>query len=87
MSKRFRTLLIVAALVVAPSAPAVIGTIDVAPAATLLYPYFEADPANPNGVTTLLAVSNSSATAVVVHFTLWTDLGVPTETFNVTVAL
>ncbi|MHB8798230.1 MAG: hypothetical protein ACYDBY_07180 [Thermoanaerobaculia bacterium] len=65
------------------TALAVIGASDVAPAATLLYPYFEVDPSNPYGVTTLLTVANSSATASVVHFTLWTDLGVPTETFNV----
>ena len=65
------------------TALAVIGAPDVAPAATLLYPFFEVDPSNPNGVTTLLAVVNSSATASLVHFTLWTDLGVPTETFNV----
>lgn len=61
----------------------VVGAPDVAPASTLLYPYFEVDPSDPNGVTTLLTVVNSSATAALAHFTLWTDLGVPTETFNV----
>lgn len=66
----------------APTAHGVIGTIDVAPASTLLYPYFEVDLANANGVTTLLAVHNSSATAILVHFTLWTDLGIPTQSFN-----
>lgn len=64
-------------------ARAVIGATDVAPAATLLYPHFEVDLANSSGVTTLIGIHNSSATAVLVHVTLWTDLGVPTERFNV----
>jgi hypothetical protein len=62
---------------------AVIGTIDAVPAATLLVPYFEVDLSNPQGVTTLFSVNNSSASAVLAHVTLWSDLGVPTFAFNI----
>ncbi|HEX4954907.1 MAG TPA: hypothetical protein VF017_16070 [Thermoanaerobaculia bacterium] len=60
-----------------------IGTIDDVPAATLLLPYFEVDLDDPNGVTTLFSINNSSATAILAHVTLWTDLSVPTLDFNV----
>ena len=66
----------------ASPARAEIGTIDDVPAATLLLPYFEVDLDDPNGVTTLFSVSNTSATAVLAHVTLWTDLSVPTLDFN-----
>jgi hypothetical protein len=65
------------------SAQAAIGTIDVAPAATLLLPYFEVDLANDNGKQTAFRVSNTSATAMLVNVTLWTDLGVPTYNFPI----
>jgi hypothetical protein len=67
---------------VAP-ARAEIGTIDAVPAATLLLPYFEVDLANVNGVTTLLSINNSSATAVLAHVTVWSKVGVATLAFNV----
>jgi len=65
-----------------------LGTVDNVPAATLLLPYFEVDLGNPNGVTTLFAITNtgqgtSFATAILAHVTLWTDLGVPTVAFDV----
>lgn len=62
---------------------AVIGTIDTVPAATLLVPYFEVDLAPGGSRTTLFSINNASATAVLAHVTLWTDLGVPTTSFNV----
>jgi len=71
------------ALVWANPARAVIGTIDNVPAATLLIPYFEVDVADATGVTTLIGIQNTSATAVLVHLTLWTDLGIPTFAFDV----
>jgi hypothetical protein len=71
------------ALASAPPAAAVIGTIDRVPAATLLIPYFEVDTSDPNGVTTLIAIQNTSASAMVAHVTLWTDLGIPTQGFDV----
>jgi hypothetical protein len=62
---------------------AVIGTIDAVPAATLLVPYFEVELNNPGGKTTLFSINNASATAVLAHVTLWSDLGVATFAFNV----
>lgn len=74
-----------AACCLAPAgpAPAAIGANEVAPAATLLLPYFEVDLNNPGGVNTLFTVANASASAGVLHATLWTDLGVPTYTFDI----
>lgn len=66
-----------------PSARAEIGTIDQAPAATLLLPYFEVDWANPSAPVTSFTINNASATAVVAHVTLWTDEGIPTFNFDV----
>ncbi len=65
------------------SANAAIGTIDNAPAATLLYPHFEVDTASANGTNTLLTLQNTSATAILASVTLWTDYGLPTDHFNV----
>lgn len=66
----------------APSA-AVLGTNDVVPAATLLLPYFEVDLADADGRTTLLTVRNASPAPAVAHAVLWTDLGVPTVSFDI----
>ena len=67
---------------VAPSHAGVC-SIDLAPAATLLLPYFEVDLAHPDGVTTLFSVDNAAAEAVLTNVTVWTDLGVPTLSFPV----
>jgi hypothetical protein len=64
-------------------AEARIGTIDNVPAATLLLPYFEVDLGNTAGLTTLLSINNASATAVLAHVTVWSDLAVPTFAFNI----
>jgi hypothetical protein len=64
-------------------ASAKIGTLDAVPAATLLLPYFEVDFNDPAGVSTVFTVNNASATAVLAHVTLWSDLGVPTLGLNV----
>ncbi|HEX2224565.1 MAG TPA: hypothetical protein VHN15_10200, partial [Thermoanaerobaculia bacterium] len=66
----------------APAA-ADIGTVDDVPAATLLLPYFDVDLDNPQGITTLFSVNNASATAVLAHVVLWSDLSVPVLDFNV----
>ena len=60
-----------------------IGTIDDVPAATLLLPYFEVDIADANGVNTLFSINNASATAVLAHVMVWTDLSVPVLDFDV----
>jgi len=64
-------------------AAAKIGTIDLVPASTLLVPYFETDFDNPAGVDTLITVQNASASATMVHVTMWTDYGIPTDTFDI----
>lgn len=53
------------------------------PGATLLLPYFEVDLDKPSGMTTLFSINNASATAVLGHVTVWSDLGVPVFGFNV----
>ncbi len=57
--------------------------IDQRPAATLLLPYFEVDPNDAAGLTTLLSVNNASAAAVLANVVVWTDLGVPTLAFQI----
>ena len=77
-------LICAAALTASPRpASAAIGTLDVVPAATLLFPYFEVDLNNVNGVTTLMTVHNASATAILGHVVVYTDQGVPVTNFNI----
>jgi hypothetical protein len=81
------TLFLAAFLLLTVTAPAVRAadpcSIDQRPAATLLLPYFEVDPANPAGLTTLFSINNASAAAVLANVVVWTDLGVPTLGFQV----
>ena len=83
MKRRALCLALLCMLGLAGSASAVICTIDDVPAATLLLPYFEVDLTNPNGVTTLFSVNNASATAVLAHIVVWSDLTVPVLDFNI----
>jgi hypothetical protein len=53
------------------------------PAATLLLPYFEVNLTNPSAATTLLSINDSSATAMLAHVVIWSDLSVPVLQFNV----
>src|SRR5262249_2605934 len=53
------------------------------PGATLLFPYFEVDPSTSTGRDTYLSLANASATAILDHVTVWTDLGYPVLTFNI----
>ena len=62
---------------------AMICTVDDVPAATLLLPYFEVDLNNPDAMTTLFSINNASATAVLAHVVVWSDLSVPVLDFNV----
>ncbi|HKR66859.1 MAG TPA: hypothetical protein VJZ00_24240, partial [Thermoanaerobaculia bacterium] len=55
----------------------------VAPAATLLLPYFEVDLASPTGETTLFTVTNVGALPQIAHVTLWTDAAFPVLDFNI----
>ncbi len=68
----------------ATTAGARMGTLDQTRAATLLVPYFEVDP-DPDEptITTELVVSNTEFGIIcLAHFTLYTDLGIPTINFN-----
>jgi hypothetical protein len=57
--------------------------LDHVPAATLLLPYFEVDLNDPTGRSTLFSINNSRAEPTLAHVVLWTDLAVPTLTFDV----
>ncbi len=81
---RLRLWLIGVLIVLAPcSLWAVIGTPDVTPAATLLFPYFAVDLDRVNGQTTLITIQAATATGGLGHVTLWTDLGIPTYAFDI----
>lgn len=64
------------------TARADVGVIDDVPAATLLIPYFEVAPDDPGGVKTIVNLYNTSASAALARVVLWTDLGLPTASFN-----
>jgi len=83
MKKTIFAVAMVALLALSGQASAVIGTIDQVPAATLLLPYFEVNLADTNGITTLFSINNASATAVLAHVVVWSDLSVPVLDFNV----
>lgn len=83
MKKLVLALAVIGLLAGGQGAHAVIGAVDAVPAATLLLPYFEVDLGNTEGVNTLFSINNASATAVLAHVVLWTDLSVPTFDFNV----
>jgi len=57
--------------------------ISVAPAATLLLPYFEVDLASRTGENTIFTITNTSPVEQVAHITLWTDFSFPVIDFNV----
>src|SRR5947209_3518641 len=76
-------LVLIGLFALAGQAGAVICATDDVPGATLLLPYFEVDGGNANGVTTLFSVNNASATAVLAHVTVWSDLSFPVLDFNI----
>jgi hypothetical protein len=61
---------------------ALINTVDDVPAATLLLPYFEVDLGDREGIDTLFSINNASASAVLAHVVVWSDLSVPVLDFN-----
>ena len=81
MCRRF--LIVAATLLFGLPAFARIGTIDVTPAGTLLFPYFAVDPADPNGLDTVLAIQNTTEQGILLNVTLWTDWGIPTDSFEI----
>lgn len=57
--------------------------IGLAPAATLLLPYFEVDVDDVAGQNTLFTITNTGQRAQVARVTLWTDFAYPVLTFDV----
>ena len=59
------------------------------PAATLLLPYFEVAlpkgklTGKVKGINTLFSINNASATAVLTHVTIWSEMSIPVLAFNV----
>ncbi len=83
MSRQIAAVLLAAFLGFTGRAEAVIGTLDDVPAATLLLPYFEVDPVNSTGITTLFKIRNAASDPVVAHVTVWSNLSVPVLDFDV----
>jgi hypothetical protein len=63
--------------------PPAIPTLSQSGGATMLLPYFEVDLAHTTGRTTRFWINNGSATAILSHVTVWSDLAVPVLAFNV----
>jgi hypothetical protein len=59
------------------------GVVSNQPGATLLLPYFEVNLDNLKASNTIMSITNASATAILGHVTVWTDLSVPAIEFNV----
>src|SRR5437764_7287796 len=57
--------------------------IGVAPAATLLLPYFEVDTTSARTTTTLFTITNVSRFPQIAHVTIWTDFSFPVLDFNI----
>jgi hypothetical protein len=82
--RKLATILLIAVGIFASSPTRAIRcTIDEVPAATLLLPYFEVDFGSSEGMNTLFSINNASATAVLAHVVVWSDLSVPVFDFNV----
>ncbi|MEZ5314564.1 MAG: hypothetical protein R2862_13475, partial [Thermoanaerobaculia bacterium] len=65
------------------SAIAELCSIEAAPAATLLLPYFQVDLDNDAGVNTIFSINNASATAALTHVVVWSNMSVEVLDFNV----
>jgi hypothetical protein len=85
MKKTALCLALLGLLALGGQALAVICAIDEVPAATLLLPYFNVDYTSPDGSgqNTLFSINNASATAVLAHVVVWSDLSVPVLDFNI----
>src|SRR5262245_49542724 len=86
MKKTALCLALLGLLALGGQALAVICAIDEVPAATLLLPYFAVDvgaSADGSGQNTLFSVNNASATAILAHVVVWSDLSVPVLDFNI----
>lgn len=78
--------LLLSLLALRGEAAAVLLANDDVPAATLLLPYFETAPDDPNGASTVFTIGNADREPRLAHVTLWTDIGVPSIAFDVYLA-
>lgn len=81
MTRHRPTLVLLLALLAAAS-PVTAAPPGSAPGATLLLPYFEVHPGDPEALTTLFSVNNAGSQPVVAHVVVWTDWGIPTYSFD-----
>jgi hypothetical protein len=81
--RKIAIVLLLAGLLASLPARAVICAVDDVPAATLLLPYFEVNLDDMWGIDTVFSVNNASATAVLAHVVVWSDLSVPVLDFNI----
>lgn len=65
-------------VVAGPAPPAPRSTLG----ASLLFPYFEVGLDGSSGATTAIAIGNGAHEPVIAHVVLWTDLGIPTLSFD-----
>jgi hypothetical protein len=75
--------ILVACSVFSPSLSALDCRVSGRPAATLLFPYFEVDLADPAGATTLISIANVGAEPTLANVVLWTDCSFPALSFPV----
>lgn len=83
MKKLICVFAVASLLALGGSAIAELCSIEAAPAATLLLPYFAVDLDNVAGVNTIFTINNASATAALSHVVVWSDMSVEVLDFNV----
>lgn len=82
MRKTIPFLILAALLALAGPASAEKCSIEEAPAATLLLPYFETDLVAP-GLETIVSIRNADKNPVLANFIVWSDVGVPLFSFPI----
>jgi len=83
MSRRW-TLAVLAAFALLASPGALLGQCEVGfrPGSTLLFPYFEVDLSNPNGITTLISINDDASGPALTRVVVWSDWSVPVLAFD-----
>ena len=83
MSRR-SVITVLAATVLAAAPGVLLGQCEVGfrPGSTLLFPYFEVDLSNPNGVTTLISINDESGGPALTRVVVWTDWAHPVLAFD-----
>jgi hypothetical protein len=83
--KRFLSFTIAGAMLLLVSSVtyANVCALDVAPAASLLFPFVAYDYSGNTATNTLIAITNVSSEAQIVHVTIWSDYSIPVLDFNI----